>query len=67
MSRQFVKEFKEDAVRYYSEHRTLGITGATRSRVIECLDFHNSHADGNKRGLIAWLHRITQLMIIQFL
>jgi transposase len=26
MSRQFTKEFKEDAVRYYNEHKELGIT-----------------------------------------
>ena len=26
MSRQFTKEFKEDAVRYYLEHKDLGIT-----------------------------------------
>lgn len=26
MSRQFTKEFKEDAVRYYEEHKDLGIT-----------------------------------------
>ena len=26
MSRQFTKEFKEDAVRYYNEHKDLGIT-----------------------------------------
>ena len=26
MSRQFTKEFKEDAVRYYLEHKDLGLT-----------------------------------------
>ena len=26
MSRQFTKEFKEDAVRYYEEHNDLGLT-----------------------------------------
>lgn len=26
MSRQFTKEFKEDAVRYYEEHKNLGYT-----------------------------------------
>ena len=26
MSRQFTKEFKEDAVRYYNEHKDLDIT-----------------------------------------
>ena len=31
MSRQFTKQFKEDAVRYYLEHKDLGITECAKN------------------------------------
>lgn len=31
MTRQFTKEFKEDAVRYYEDHKDLGITACEKT------------------------------------
>ena len=31
MSRQFTKEFKEDAVRYYLDHKDLGLTACAKN------------------------------------
>ena len=31
MSKQFTKEFKEDAVRYYIDHKDLGLAECSRS------------------------------------
>lgn len=31
MSRQFTKEFKEDAIRYYLDHKDLGLTACAKN------------------------------------
>ena len=31
MAKQYTKEFKEDAVKYYNEHRELGVVNCARN------------------------------------
>lgn len=43
MSKQYTKEFKEDAVRYYQEHKELGMTTCAKNLGV------------SKAGLFGWI------------
>ncbi|WP_443659021.1 hypothetical protein [Clostridium algidicarnis] len=52
MSRQFTKEFKEDAVRYYLDHKDLGLTACAKnlgtSKATLCTWTKESRANNEK-------------------
>jgi transposase len=43
MSRQFTKEFKEDAVRYYEDHNDLGLTVCAKNLGVSRTALDNSN------------------------